>query len=78
MKNYSVVGLHWGAYRLHNPALIRRCHDELMALHARGDIAPLIQREALFADAPAAIASLASRGTWGKVIVRPPHEPSRA
>ena len=46
LKNYSVVGLHWGAYQRHNPALIHHCHAELMALHARGAIAPLIQREA--------------------------------
>lgn len=72
LKNYSVVGLHWGAYQRQNPALIKHCHDELMALHARGAIAPLIQREVSFADAPVAIESLARRGTWGKVIIRPP------
>ena len=71
LKNYSVVGVHWGAYARFGPSVPRQVHDELMNLHAAGKIDPLISREAFFADAPAAIASLATRGTWGKLVVRP-------
>jgi NADPH2:quinone reductase len=71
LKNYSVVGLHWGAYNQQNPALVLAAHDELMRLHAAGHIAPLIQREAPFADVPQAIAAVAGRATWGKVVVKP-------
>ena len=72
LKNYAVVGVHWGAYNRQNPALVRHCHDELMRLHEQGKIAPLLGKEVAFEDAPKAIDELASRATWGKVVVRPP------
>ena len=36
VKNYSILGLHWGLYRSKDPALVRRCHEELMGLRLRG------------------------------------------
>ncbi|HEY1279541.1 MAG TPA: zinc-binding dehydrogenase, partial [Acidimicrobiales bacterium] len=72
LKNYAVVGVHWGAYNAHDPELVHRCHAELMRLHAEGQIAPLVQRLVPFEEAPDAIAALASRGTWGKLVVTPP------
>jgi NADPH2:quinone reductase len=72
LKNYSVVGVHWGAYNVRNPALVQHCHDELVALHADGIIAPLIQRLVPFEEAPAAIESVATRGSVGKLVVTPP------
>jgi NADPH2:quinone reductase len=72
LKNYSVVGVHWGAYNRYDPALVRRGHDELMRLHAEGRIAPLVQRLVPFDEAPQAIAALANRGSWGKLVVTPP------
>ena len=36
IKNYSVVGVHWGLYNLMNPALVRSTHDELMRLFEAG------------------------------------------
>jgi NADPH2:quinone reductase len=72
LKNYSVVGVHWGAYNRHDPALVRRGHDELMRLHAEGKIAPIVQRLVPFDEAPQAIAALANRGSWGKLVVTPP------
>ena len=74
LKNYAVVGVHWGAYNAHDPELVRRCHAELMRLHAEGQIAPLVQRLVPFEEAPKAIAALASRGSWGKLVVTPPAE----
>jgi NADPH:quinone reductase len=71
LKNYSVVGLHWGMYNRADPALVRRCHDDLVRLHAQGSIAPLVQREVPFEEAPAAIEAVAGRGTWGKIVIRP-------
>jgi NADPH2:quinone reductase len=72
LKNYAVVGLHWGAYNRYDPALVHRCHAELMRLHGEGRIAPLIQRVVRFDDVPAAIAAVAGRGSWGKLVVTPP------
>ena len=72
LKNYAVVGVHWGAYNARDPELVQRCHAELMKLHADGRIAPLVQRLVPFEEAPKAIAALASRGSWGKLVVTPP------
>ncbi len=71
VKNYSVVGLHWGLYRHTEPGLIPHIHDELMALHARGAIDPLIFAELPLTDAADAITQLSTRGTWGKVVLIP-------
>ena len=71
VKNYAVVGVHWGLYNLMNPKLIAETHDELMRLHATGDIAPLVSEVLLLEDVPAALGRLASRGTWGKVVCTP-------
>ena len=68
VKNYSVVGVHWGLYNLMNPKLISETHDELMRLHTAGEIAPLVSEVLPLEDAPAALTRLASRGTWGKVV----------
>jgi len=68
VKNYSVVGVHWGLYNLMEPKLIGETHDELIRLHTAGEIAPLVSEVLPLEDAPAALARLASRGTWGKVV----------
>jgi NADPH2:quinone reductase len=70
IKNYAVVGVHWGLYNLMQPALVHATHDALMQLHADGAIAPLISREIPMAEIPPALASLATRGTWGKIVAR--------
>lgn len=71
VKNYSILGLHWGLYRTMEPSFVPAVHAELMALHARGAIDPLIHDELALEDAPAALARLGGRGTWGKVVLRP-------
>lgn len=72
LKNYSVVGVHWGASRRRDPDVAQHAHAELMALHEQGRISPLVSAVAPFAEVPAAIAALTARGTWGKLVVRPP------
>lgn len=71
LKNYSVVGVHWGALLMRDPSAVAAIHDELMKLVAAGEIDPLLGPEFAFDDAPAALTALATRGTVGKVIVRP-------
>jgi NADPH2:quinone reductase len=70
IKNYSVVGVHWGLYNVLRPAFVHATHDALMELHREGRIAPLISREIGMDEVPVALASLATRGTWGKVVAR--------
>lgn len=71
VKNYSVVGLHWGLYRQYAPEVIAAAHADLLTLAAAGKIAPYVSAEVPLAEAPAALDRLASRRTVGKVVVRP-------
>lgn len=68
IKNYSVVGVNLGFYNVMNPDLIRATHERLMALHEAGQIAPLISRTLKFEEIPVGLSSLATRGTWGKLV----------
>ncbi len=71
VKNYSVVGLHWGLYRQYEPQLFGQTHDALVALWERGAIAPLIGAELPLDQAPEALTRLAQRATIGKVVLTP-------
>ncbi len=71
VKNYSVVGLHWGLYRRKNPAVIPQAHQALMDLWDKGLIDPLIGAELPLSEAPAALTRLGDRGTVGKVVLIP-------
>ena len=71
VKNYSVVGLHWGLYARVMPRLIPETHEALMKLYENGDINPLIYESVPFEDLPDALERLAGRGTYGKLITRP-------
>ena len=73
VKNYAVVGVHWGAYAKHDPERNVIIHDDLLRLYADGKIDPLISEVIGLANAPAALARLGDRGTTGKIVVRP-HE----
>jgi NADPH2:quinone reductase len=71
VKNYSVVGLHWGLYRQQDPGVIAAAHEALKDLYAAGSIKPLVSERVPMAEAPAALTRLGSRGTVGKVVVLP-------
>ncbi|MDQ3507713.1 MAG: NADPH:quinone oxidoreductase family protein [Actinomycetota bacterium] len=71
IKNYSVVGLHWGLYNRIHPELVRETHDELMRLYEKGDISPLIHSVVPFEDVPDALVELGGRKTYGKLVTKP-------
>jgi NADPH2:quinone reductase len=71
VKNYSVVGLHWGLYRTYDPAVFGTVHEELVRLWAKGDIDPLVSQALPLAEAPQALKALATRSTVGKVVLLP-------
>jgi NADPH:quinone reductase len=71
VKNYSIVGLHWGLYRKHDPALFGQVHEELCRLFAEGAIAPLIGQRLPLTELPQAMAAIADRSTVGKVVLIP-------
>jgi len=71
VKNYSIVGLHWGLYLTRNPALVRVCHDELSRLAADGVVKPLVS-ERLALDAVAdGLQRLADGTTVGRIAYVP-------
>jgi NADPH:quinone reductase len=72
VKNYSVVGLHWGLYAQRRPDLVDACTAELLQLHAQGKIAPYVSRRLPLDQASKALADVAAGRTTGKtVLVRP-------
>ncbi|HEX2075037.1 MAG TPA: zinc-binding dehydrogenase, partial [Geodermatophilus sp.] len=71
VKNYSIVGLHWGLYRTMEPPLIGTVHEELVRLVQAGEIDPLVSQALPLDQAPQALAALADRGTVGKVVLVP-------
>jgi NADPH2:quinone reductase len=69
LKNISVVGLNWGAYRDRRSPLVRAAHEEICAMHAQGSIRPLLFASYPFEELPTAMDDLLSRRSWGKLIV---------
>jgi len=72
LKNYSVVGLHWGLYRSKDPQLVRRAHDDLCNLVEAGAVRPLVSDRLPFEEASQGLARLAKGDTVGRVTVVPP------
>lgn len=69
LKNASLVGLFWGAYLQHNPAVIRDSFALLLAWYAAGRLKPHIHRTFPLAEAPAALRELTERRALGKVLL---------
>ncbi|MDR6861906.1 NADPH:quinone oxidoreductase family protein [Phycicoccus sp. 3266] len=69
VKNYSLVGLHWGLYLERNPAVARDAHARLLEMAASGVVEPVVSEQVPFADAPAALTRVASGRTTGRVVV---------
>ncbi|MFN0043821.1 MAG: NADPH:quinone oxidoreductase family protein [Alphaproteobacteria bacterium] len=69
VKNLSVVGFFWGAYRKRNPAVIRESFTELLDWHAQGALKPHISLRVPLAEAPRAFAALIERRSTGKVVL---------
>ncbi|MEL4320373.1 NADPH:quinone oxidoreductase family protein [Leifsonia sp. YIM 134122] len=70
VKNYGVLGLHWGLYPTKNPSLVAEAHAELVRLADAGAISPLVGGVVEFEDAPVAIQELAGGATVGRLVVR--------
>ncbi|MFF6824811.1 zinc-binding dehydrogenase [Streptomyces longwoodensis] len=71
VKNYSILGLHWGLYNTKNPQLVQHCHEQLTALAARGAIKPLVSERVTFDGTAAAVQRVADGVTTGRVVVVP-------
>jgi NADPH:quinone reductase len=71
VKNYSVVGLHWGLYLTKNPALVRACHEELSTLAADGVVKPLVSERLSLEEVADGLQRLADGTTVGRVAFAP-------
>ncbi|MDH2387924.1 NADPH:quinone oxidoreductase family protein [Streptomyces sp. HNM0663] len=76
VKNYSIVGLHWGLYRQADPGAVRHCHAELTRLAADGVVRPLVSGRVALADAADAVQRVADGATVGRLVVVPPGAPA--
>lgn len=71
VKNYSILGLHWGLYKKYDPAALDEAHLRLAELAAEGRIAPLIGGELDLDGAADGLTRLAAGDTVGRLVVRP-------
>ena len=69
IKNYSVVGLHWGLYARRAPELIPPATQALLELYEAGKIKPYISTRLSLSQAPRALAMVAEGKSTGKVIL---------
>jgi NADPH:quinone reductase len=68
IKNYSIVGLHWGLYNQKDPAAIRQCHDDLTALTEQGLVKPLVGERLGMEQVADGVQRLADGETVGRVV----------
>jgi len=71
VKNYAILGLHWGLYGTKNPKLILHCHEQLTELAARGAIKPLVSERVPLTGAADAVQRVGDGVTTGRVAVVP-------
>ena len=69
LKNYSIVGVHWGASLMRDPASMARQMGEVFDLAARGAVDPPLYPPFTFEAAAEALQALADRQVWGKAVV---------
>lgn len=67
LKNYSIVGLHWGLYRQYDPQAIAEAHKELSKLPVK----PLIGGVLTLEEAADGLNRLGAGETVGRLVVRP-------
>jgi NADPH2:quinone reductase len=71
VKNYAIVGLHWGLYNRFDPAAIQACHRELTALAESGALRPLVSERLALTGVASAVQRLADGHTVGRVVYVP-------
>ncbi len=71
LKNIAIVGVYWGAYNDRDPGTVRRWMGELLALVEAGRFRPVIYKTYPLRQAAEALAALAGRQSYGKVVLVP-------
>jgi NADPH2:quinone reductase len=71
LKNFSVVGVHWGLYQRRGSPLIDGWMDALFALYEKKQIRPVVYATYPLRDAARALQAIADRESYGKVVLTP-------
>jgi NADPH:quinone reductase len=71
IKNYSIVGLHWGLYATRDPQSIKDAHVALSGLVADGLIRPLVSERLRLDDVPDGLARLGEGDVVGRIAFLP-------
>src|SRR5262249_60203697 len=71
LKNFSVLGVHWGLYRQRDAAMVRRWMVELLKLAETRQVKPVIWQSFRLAPAAEALTAIASRESHAKLGLRP-------
>ncbi|MFE7530129.1 NADPH:quinone oxidoreductase family protein [Kitasatospora sp. NPDC057542] len=69
VKNYAILGLHWGLYNTHDPRAVRTAHDELTRLAEQGVLRPLVSARVPLASASDAVSRVAAGLSTGRIAV---------
>jgi NADPH:quinone reductase len=69
VKNLAVLGLYWGAYRRHRPAMLPPAFAEMFGWWAQGKLTPLISARYDLAEAKTALQEIAERKATGKIVL---------
>ncbi|GHH73434.1 oxidoreductase [Kitasatospora indigofera] len=69
VKNYSILGLHWGLYNTRDPRAVRAAHEELTKLAEQGVVRPLVSARLPLAEAAAGVQLVADGRSTGRVVV---------
>jgi len=72
VKNYSIVGLHWGLYLQRDHAVADEAHARLTEWAAKGVITPLVSQRLAFEDAAQGLARLGAGQSTGRIVVLAP------
>jgi NADPH:quinone reductase-like Zn-dependent oxidoreductase len=69
VKNYSILGLHWGLYNTRDPEAVRAAHTELTELAAKGVVRPLVSERLPFERAAEGVQRVADGASVGRITV---------
>ncbi len=71
VKNYSILGLHWGLYQRVDPEAVLACQAELTRLASAGLIRTLVSERLPLSGVPGALRRLGAGATTGRIVFQP-------
>lgn len=69
VKNISIIGVYWGAYRTKESEIFRNGFAELLGWWAEGRLKPHVSKIFPLAQAPQALAMLENRQSTGRLVI---------